>query len=145
MNKIRHTGLVTNNLKRSLFFWNKILKFKIKKRALEKGDLIDRIMEYNNSKVETIKLSDTSGMILEILNFKNAPKQKKNLIKPYSNGFTHISLTVKDINKIYKRLKNIRIKFNSEPTKSKDGKVMMTYCKTPEGAYLELVEELKKI
>lgn len=145
MNRIRHTGLVTNNLKKSLFFWNKILKFKVKKRALERGDLIDRIMEYDNVKVETIKLSDTSGMILELLSFKNAPKKRKNLIKPYSNGFTHISLTVKNINKIYKKLKNIHIKFNSEPKKSEDGKVMMTYCKTPEGAYLELVEELKQI
>ena len=28
--------------------------------------------------------------------------------------------------------------------KSLDGKVLMTYCVTPEGAFLELVQELKK-
>ena len=144
MNRIRHTGLVTNNLKKSLFFWNKVLKLKIKKRALEKGDLIEKIMQYKKAHVETIKLVDTSGMILEILNFKNAPLQKKKPIKPYSYGFTHISLTVNNINKVYKKLKSINVDFNSEPTKSEDGTVMMTYCKTPEGAYLELVEELKK-
>ena len=143
MNKIRHTGLVTNNLKKSLFFWNKVLKFKIYKRAIESGDLIDKVMEYKKVKVETVKLSDSSGMLLEILHFKNSPKRKKNFIKPYTNGFTHLSITVKNIMKIYKTLKSINVKFNSKPLKSIDGSVLMTYCKTPEGAYLELVEELK--
>ena len=32
--------------------------------------------------------------------------------------------------------------FNSEPVISADGKVLITYCKTPEGSYLELVQEL---
>lgn len=143
MNKIRHTGLVTNNLKKSLFFWNKILKFRIKKKAIESGRLIDKIMEYKKVKVETVKLSDNSGMILELLYFKNAPVKKKNFIKPYSIGFTHLSVSVKNIMNVYKTLKKINIKFNSIPSKSIDGKVLMTYCKTPEGAYLELVEELK--
>ncbi len=142
MIKIRHTGLVTKNLKKSLFFWNKVLNFKIKKRAIESGVLIDKIMEYKSAKVETVKLSDASGMLLELLYFINAPKKKESRIKPYSNGFTHISLTVKDINKIYKKLRKLKIKFNSKPSKSSDGNVLMTYCKTPEGAYLELVEEL---
>ena len=100
-------------------------------------------MEYNSAEVETVKLSDKSGMLLELLHFKNAPKKKKIFIKPYSNGFTHISITVKNIMKTYRNLKNINIKFNSRPLKSIDGNVLMTYCKTPEGAYLELVEELK--
>ena len=99
-------------------------------------------MEYKKVKVETVKLSDNSGMILELLYFKNALK-KKIFIKPYSIGFTHLSITVKNIMNVYKTLKKINIKFNSIPSKSIDGKVIMTYCKTPEGAYLELVEELK--
>jgi hypothetical protein len=57
-------------------------------------------------------------------------------------GYTHISLTVKNINYLYKNLKKNKIIFNSAPKISADGKVIMTYCKTPEGAYLELVEEL---
>jgi hypothetical protein len=77
MIKIRHTGLVTYNLKKSLFFWNKILKFKIKKRAIESGLLIDKIMQYNSVKLETLKLSDQDGSLLELLHFKNLPKKKK--------------------------------------------------------------------
>ena len=144
MIKIRHAGLVTYNLSKSLMFWKKKLKFKIKNRAIEGGDLIDKIMEYKSAEVETLKLSDTKGALLELLYFKNPPLKKKKIIKPYSNGFTHISITVRDIKKTYKSLKNMNIKFNSKPLESADGKVLMTYCKTPEGAYLELVQELRK-
>ena len=144
MIKIRHTGLVTNNLKKSLTFWIKYLKFKIKKEMNESGDLIDKIMLYQNAKVKTYKLEDNNKMLLELLYFKNSPKIKNNIIRPYTNGFTHISVTVKNLNKLYRFLKKKNIELNLKPQISLDGNVMMTYCKTPEGAFLELVEELKK-
>jgi len=144
MTKIRHTGLVTNDIKKSLIFWTKYLKFKIKKQLDEDGDLIDKIMLYHNAKVQTYKLTDHNKMLLELLYFKNAPKIKKNKIKPYTKGFTHISITVKNLNKLYSFLKKKKIKFNSKPQVSADGSVLMTYCRTPEGGFLELVQELKK-
>ena len=39
--------------------------------------LIDKIMEYKSVKVETLKLTDDQGSLLELLHFKNAPKKKK--------------------------------------------------------------------
>jgi catechol 2,3-dioxygenase-like lactoylglutathione lyase family enzyme len=142
MIEIRHTGLVTKNLKKSLKFWCYLLGFKIKSNALEKGKTIDKVLGYKEVLVKTYKLKDKKNNLLELLYFKNSPKIKKNFIKPYSEGYTHISLTVKNINLIYKKLKKFKIKFNSKPKLSADGKVLMTYCKTPEGSYLELVEVL---
>ena len=142
MVKIRHTGIVTKNLKKSLLFWNKYLGFKILKEANEKGNLIDKIMQYKKVKVKTIKLLDKNGGLIEILYFKNSPKIKNNEIKPYSNGITHISITVKDIYKTYKNLQKKKVSFNSKPEVSEDGNVIMTYCRTPEGAFLELVQEI---
>jgi catechol 2,3-dioxygenase-like lactoylglutathione lyase family enzyme len=142
MIKIRHTGIVTKNLKQSLDFWVKTLGFKVKKTLTERGDLIDKIIGYKNVKVKTIKLADSYGNLIEILYFFNSPKLKKINITAYTNGYTHISLTIKNIKFIYKILKKKKIVFKSFPTKSVDGKVLMTYCKTPEGAFLELVQEL---
>jgi len=142
MIKIRHTGIVTKNLKQSLNFWVKALGFKVKKTLNERGDLIDKIIGYKNVKVKTLKLADSYGNLIEILYFFNSPKLKKVSIKTYTNGYTHISLTVKNIQFIYKALKKKKIIFNSFPKESADGKVLMTYCKTPEGGFLELVEEL---
>ena len=143
MIEIRHTGMVTNNLSKSIIFWVQYLGFKISKELNESGDLIDKLMLYKNVQLKSIKLDDHKGNKIEILYFKNSPKIKKKVIKPYSNGFTHISLTVKSVMDLYKFLKKKKIVFNSKPKKSEDGKVLMTYCRTPEGAFLELVEELK--
>ena len=101
-------------------------------------------MLYNNVKVKTYKLSDKNNNLLELLYFTNPPKTKFKKIKPYENGFTHISVTVYKLNNLYKFLRKKKVSFNSPPQKSADGNVLMTYCKTPEGAYLELVQELKK-
>ena len=145
MIKIRHTGIVTRDLKKSLLFWNKYLGFKIVKDLKEKGNLIDKIMLYKKVDVRTLKLDDKNGNKIELLYFKNPPKIKKNIIKPFSNGITHLSVTVKNINKLFNFLRKKKITFNSKPQISEDGNVIMTYCKTPEGAYLELVQEIKKI
>jgi len=142
MIKIRHTGIVSKNLKKSIYFWVNLIGFRVVKTLSEEGDLIDKIIGYKNAKVKTIKLEDNFKNLIEILFFLNSPKQPKTKIKPYSFGYTHISLTVKNINYLYKNLKKNKIIFNSAPKISADGRVIMTYCKTPEGAYLELVEEL---
>ena len=105
MIKIRHTGIVTKNLKQSLNFWVKTLGFKVKKKLNERGELIDKIIGYKNVRVKTLKLADNYGNLIEILYFFNAPKSKKITIKPYTNGYTHISLTVKNIQFIYKVFK----------------------------------------
>ena len=57
-------------------------------------------------------------------------------------GITHISVTVTKLESLYRKLIKKKVKFNSKPKISADRKVLMTYCKTPEGCYLELVEEL---
>ena len=53
---IRHTGIVTDDLKKSLYFYRTLLGFKIKKRMLEKGSTTDKISNLKNVSVETIKL-----------------------------------------------------------------------------------------
>ena len=143
MLQIRHTGLVTNNIKKSLIFWVNYLKFNIKSDNIEKGALIDKVLGYKNVRVRTVKLIDKKKIgMLELLYFYNSPKVKFKNIKPYSKGFTHLSITVKDLEFTYKFLKKKKIRFNSKPNISADGKVKMTYCKTPEGVFLELVEVL---
>jgi catechol 2,3-dioxygenase-like lactoylglutathione lyase family enzyme len=142
MIKIRHTGIVTKNLKKSLYFWVDLLGFKIKKKLNEKGELIDKVIGYKNVRVKTLKLEDSYKNLIELLYFSNPPRFKRTSIEPYTNGYTHISLTVKNIEFMYQIFKKKKIIFNSPPKRSTDGMVKMTYCRTPEGAFLELVEEL---
>ena len=142
MIKIRHTGIVTKDIKKSLYFWNKIFKFKINKDLNEKGKTLDKVLKHRNVKVRTLKLKDDFGNLIELLYFKSPKAIDQNKYFTNSKGITHLSVTIKNINYIYKKYKK-KIKFNSKPLLSEDKKVLMTYCRTPEGCFLELVQELK--
>ena len=115
---------------------------RLKKEAFEQGALIDKVLGYKNVRVKTFKLEGSYGNLIELLYFYNSPKTSKHKIYPYSVGYTHLSLTVTNIKKIFKTLLKNKIKFNSDPKISNDGKVIMTYCVTPENGFLELVEEI---
>jgi hypothetical protein len=139
---IRHTGLVTRNLKESIFFWCDLIGFKVYRDNIEYGQTLDKVLKIKNVKVRTLKLSDKKKNLLELLHFIYPTKKKKKSFFTDSEGYTHISITVKNINNLYTKLKKNKVKFNSPPEVSADGKVIMTYCLTPERSFLEIVEEL---
>ncbi len=141
---IRHTGIVVNNLQKSLKFFTQILGFKVLQQADETGKFIDKILNLNKAKLITVKLIATDGNIIELLNFENYKDKKlKHTKKIYSYGFTHMSFTVKNINQTYKVLKKKKYKLLSKPQISPDKKVKVMFCKGPENIYLEFVEVLK--
>ena len=69
MIKIRHTGIVTRNLNKSLFFWQELLGFKQVNSQLESGSLIDAVLGYKNVMVRTIKLKDKKNNLIKLLYF----------------------------------------------------------------------------
>ncbi len=143
MENIRHFGLVVSNLERALVFYKDLLGLCIQGQTDESGDFISKMLSSKNVKLKTVKLSaNDNSTRLELLEFTD-PKidstKKTNLFEP---GFTHISLTVKNLDELYTRLKNSNIKFNSQPTISPNGSLKVVFCKDFEGNYLELIEEL---
>ena len=136
--KFRHAGLVTNNIKKSLFFYQKLIGLKIIKQKIENSINMQNILGKKFKYLKTYKLGYDQKVILEILDFK-----KKSVIKNIDQvGFTHIAISVKNIDIIYNKIKNNKFKALSKPTYSDDKKVRLFFCKTPEGAYLEVVETL---
>jgi catechol 2,3-dioxygenase-like lactoylglutathione lyase family enzyme len=140
--QIRHTGLVVADLELALRFWRDLLGFKIDKQMDEFGPHIDAMMGLENVKVTTIKMSAPQGGIIELLHFKSHPDESAWLGKPYSTGYTHIALTVEDLDECYKKLSDEGVEFPAPPQYSPNGKVKVIYCKGPENILLELVEVL---
>ena len=143
MENIRHFGLVVLNLEKALVFYKDLLGLSIQGKTEESGDFISKMLSFENIKVKTVKLSaNDNSTRIELLEFEN-PKvnsaKKNNLFEP---GFTHISLTVKNLDELYLRLKNSNIEFNSQPTISPNGTLKVVFCKDFEGNYLELIEEI---
>jgi 4-hydroxyphenylpyruvate dioxygenase-like putative hemolysin len=78
------------------------------------------------------------------LRFNSHPEQPRWTGKPYSTGFTHIALTVSDLDQIVSKLSQEGVSFPAPPQNSPDGSVKVIYAQGPEGVLLELVEVLAK-
>jgi catechol 2,3-dioxygenase-like lactoylglutathione lyase family enzyme len=140
--QIRHTGLVVADLEGALLFWRDLLGFRVEKQMDESGPHIDAMMGLNDVRVTTVKMIAPEGGMIELLHFKSHPDQKKWLGNPYSTGFTHIAMTVSNLDEAYKKLEAVGVVFPAQPQYSPDGTVKVIYCKGPEGVLLELVERL---
>ena len=128
-NTVRHSGIVVKNMRKSLIFWNNILKFKIVKKSLEYGPAIDKLLGFKNVKIRTIKLCDKNKFIIELIEFLK-PKAKKRKIFTNSYGL-HIFNNSKNLKILHRKLINNKIKFNTTPIKSVDKKFYLRIANLP--------------
>lgn len=139
---IRHTGIVVEDLDKSLEFYINKLGFKIIKQMNETGSFIGQILGIKDLSVTTVKMILKNQQMIELLDFTSHKKEPKNR---FINdiGPTHIALTVRSLDTLYKDFMNDGIKFISSPKVSPDSYAKVAFCRAPEGTYIELVELLK--
>jgi catechol 2,3-dioxygenase-like lactoylglutathione lyase family enzyme len=142
--QIRHTGLVVADLEAALIFWRDLLGFNIDKQMDESGPHIDAMMGLKNVEVTTVKMSAPQGGVIELLHFKSHPDAGVWRGTPYTTGFTHLALSVKNLDECYQKLSDAGYVFPAPPQYSPDGVVKVIYCQGPEGILLELVEVIGK-
>ena len=140
---IRHVGLVVVDLEQSLKFWCDVMGFVVTRQMEESGPNIDAMMGLKDVRVTTAKLAAPDGNLLELLCFHSHPDKLRWAGKPYSTGFTHIALTVKDLDETLHRLEQFGASTPAVPQLSPDGNVKVIYATGPEGVLLELVEVIK--
>ncbi len=139
---IRHVGLVVSDLPAALHFWCDILGFSVVKQVEEFGPHLDAILGLREVRLTTAKLAAPDGNVIELLHYHTHPDNTSWQGQPYSTGFTHIAMTVKDLDLAYTTLSVAGVTFNAPPQLTPDGYAKVTYCKGPEGVLLELVEVL---
>ena len=140
---IRHVGLVVHNLEQSLSFWCDMLGFVVARRVDESGEHLDAMLGLKGVLVTTVKLTAPDGSMLELLHFHSHKDIKKSWNgKPYSIGFTHIAVTVENLDITYKTLSKAGVTFANTPQCAPDGSVKMIYASGPEGVLIEFVEVL---
>ena len=121
---IRHVGIVTQNLKKSLKFYREILKFKTVKRMNESGIALSKIFALPSTDVITVKMKPRDGgSMVELLYFRNPKSKKIGQLKLNYVGLTHYAMTVKNIDKLYLKLKKKRVGFLHKPILSEDKKL----------------------
>ena len=141
MTNIRHTGIVVTNIDNSIKFYNQYFGFEVKKDMLERGDYIDNFCSLKGVNVRTVKMALENGNMIELLDFVSHPED--NLDKKINQiGCTHIALTIENLEETYDVMKSDGVFFNCMPQSSPDGRAKATFCKDPDGTFIELVEIL---
>ena len=140
---IRHMGLVVADLEKSLKFWCETMGFVVSRQMEESGPHIDAMMGLAGVRVTTVKLSAPDGNLIELLKFHSHPDRPAWSGTPYSTGFTHIALTVENLDELLPRLIAAGAKVPSPPQVSPDGNVKVLYVKGLEDILIELVERLE--
>ena len=138
INKIRHTGIVVENLEDSLDFYVNKLGFSVSKRMDEQGNFIGKILGLENVLVTTVKmlLGEQMVELLDFVSHKTTPKKYTiNCIGP-----THLAFSVADLDQVFEEFSNSGIDFISEPSMSPDGFAKVAFCRAPEGTFIELVQ-----
>lgn len=137
----RHFGIVVSDLENSLKFYCDVLGFKIFKSMTESGEHLDKMLSLENVNVKTVKMTIGGDTLIELLEYQN-PHSGPNNKKINDLGASHLALTVYDLEKTYKVLKNIGIRFTSPPQTSPDGNALVTFCFDPDNTPIELVQVL---
>ena len=137
---LRHIGIVTCNIQKSIDFYSDNFDFKVTSDQNESGNFISTILGRKTA-VRTVKM--TNGCFtLEFLNFENHNNENFDI---FTLGCTHFALTVNSAHSVYNDLIAKNVFFISEPKVSKDKKVIVCFLKDPyNNIFIEIVEELNK-
>jgi len=140
----RHTGIVVNDIEKSLHFWRDIMELKVVADFWEEGGFIDTVQHLNGVKLHMIKLAGPDGVLVELLKDDCHPGTHPEKNELCDIGIRHIAFTVADVDESWKILNQNGCETLSEPVTSPDGKARLFFTHDPEGNLLEIVQVLLK-
>ena len=142
MIKLRHVGLAVSDMDQALKLYQDIFNLDIVWDEHESGTFIDRLSNMENVTVRTVKLKDSDGGMIELLQYKSHPELVNN--DPINRiGCSHIAVTVNDIDNMYVKLINFGLDFHYKPQLSVDGNAKVAFCRDRDGILIEVVEQVK--
>ena len=137
----RHTGIIVSNLKKSSFFYEKLLKLKRVSRIVESGVYFNKLTNTKKLRADILKVRSKDNIIIEIIYYMNRKKKiKKKPNNMIDIGTMHMCFTDSNINKMYQNMKKNGVKFFSPPLKSPYDPVSTCFCYDPDFNLVQLVE-----
>ncbi|MFH1458463.1 MAG: VOC family protein [Candidatus Omnitrophota bacterium] len=136
----RHACIIVGNLEKSLKFYRDILGFKVSKVLTVEGKELQELFSLKRAKLTYVKLhtpgqSEKDPPVFELHYWHTPPKKPR-------GGFSHISFTVDGLNREYKRLKKIGVKFISGPKKVTYSHSRICFGYDPDHHLIEFIEDL---
>ena len=142
MVKLRHVGIVVTDMTKSLNLYRDIFGLEIIWNEVESGEFIDKLLQMHNVKVHTVKLKDSNGGIIELLQYLTHI-EPVNIDKINRVGCSHIAITVESIDNMVTKIIDKGLRFSHEPIVSVNGKAKVAFFRDYDGVSIEVVEEIK--
>ena len=133
---------MVNDLEKTRNFWINTLGFRLHIEAIEQSPYIDELVAIKDPGLTTVKLIDSNGFIIDLLKFENYQVEKSWSGDLKTTGFTHIALTVDNLDELVNSLKKQNYQPLSDIKISPTKKVKVVFVEGPERIMLELVQEL---
>jgi catechol 2,3-dioxygenase-like lactoylglutathione lyase family enzyme len=142
--KLRHVGIVVQDLDTWLEFFISTLNFEVWVEKLESGEFVSNLIGIPKTTVRTIKLKDKSGGVIELLHFVSpvGKSRKRKEVEPNTLGITHIALQVISLDEKLEILAKAGYSPINQATISEDGLAKVCYLRGPENVLFELVQLL---
>jgi len=148
IHNVRHAGIVVADLDAAIDFYTQLLGLQVIRRMEEGGEYLAALLGLPDVRMTSVKLGlpatapgEATKAVLELLYF-HQPVARDAERRINDLGPTHVAFTVADVDELYRRLKSHNIETISPPLLSEDGAVKLLFGRTPDGTYLEFVEEL---
>lgn len=140
MINIRHFGIMVNDLKVALAFYQDLLGMKIySEGTLDENETLD-LLGVMGSKLTYVKLScDEANSLLELYLFHSGSIRKTYFEEARKPKFEHVAFTVKDVELLHEQLANHPI---SSLKVDKEGKHKLFFARDPFGNLIEFVQHI---
>lgn len=138
---IRHIGIVTDSIVKSLEFYCSVLGFVKATPVKESGQALSMLLGFENCIVTTCKISTPDGGTkLELLQFERPKSDDRKDILLNSLNLTHFAITVESADEVFSNIKKRNLPYVSEPVKT-DGGPKVFFIKDVNNVFIEIVEE----
>jgi len=138
----RHVCILVSDMQRSIGFYKDVLGLKLFKIIKIEGKLLERVFNKKGARLTYAKLRcpgqpRKKGAYFEL----HCWQRPKALPK---KGFNHVSFSITNLDKEYKRMRRYGVKFISKPLRSPTGDTKLCFGYDPDGNLIEFIEDLKK-
>jgi len=138
---VRHTGIVVQDIEKSIHFWTNVLNFRIVSDNLESGNFIEHLLGIPNIKVRTVKMVAADNSMIELLWFPEIQDTESWSGSFTSTGLTHVALNVKNIADVIEKTSKLKYITINDAKKSDENNVTVAFIVGPEKLLIELVQK----
>jgi catechol 2,3-dioxygenase-like lactoylglutathione lyase family enzyme len=142
INDFLHVGISVRNLDESVQFYTEVLGMEEDIRAHHKGEKVSQVVDVADVEVDVCYVTKGKHR-LELIEYKNKDQVKLNYSYKSQDdpGLVHIAFIVEDVDKIYRKIKDLGFEFNSPPMVTRENGPKIAFFKGPDNVIIELYQK----